>query len=231
MSSLLSWQNVLNFLTALSICTHSLLQRSRWDTKWQRIDQSREKKIWILDAHSKFELCFCLPKHIPEYIQLSFTQLHWLLCALKMSPWCMLHTSAKETKCGFLKTDCFQWLCFTFLCFIGTQFWLNWLYGWISESKKHFHRIKEGERGNNYMVSQHINNKIGSYIPWNINRNMLRWQWLERLTNTKRISLGDNHLLAVYRKTRNEACFWSSQSKGKRLDICVWGCLWPCEWL
>lgn len=35
-------------------------------------------------------------------------------------------------------------------------------YGYIYESKKRFHRIKEGEIGNNYMVSQHINNKIGS---------------------------------------------------------------------
>lgn len=35
-------------------------------------------------------------------------------------------------------------------------------YGYISESKQRFHSIKEGEIGNNYMVSQSINNKIGS---------------------------------------------------------------------
>lgn len=35
---------------------------------------------------------------------------------------------ARETKCGLLKTDCFQWLGFTFLCFLHIQFWFDWLW-------------------------------------------------------------------------------------------------------
>lgn len=69
--------------------------------------------------------------------------------------------SAKETKCGILKTDC---LCdFVTLSFVSVEysFGLNY-YGLMSKSKKRFDRIKREEMGNNYMVSQHISNIRGS---------------------------------------------------------------------
>ena len=52
----------------------------------------------MLDAPSQFESCFCLPKHISEDIQVSFTQLHWFLCPLKTSPWCVLCMACKRNQ-------------------------------------------------------------------------------------------------------------------------------------
>ncbi len=157
-SSLSSWlRHVFIFLTASSICTHSHLPRSRKNR--ERKDKSeREKKgdFWMLPCSLSHAFVFqsTFPR-TSRSLSLSSTgfYVHWQclhdVCCIP---------SAKETKCGFIKTDCFQWLCFTFLCFLHIQFWFNWLWlnFWI---KKHFHRIKEGEIGNNYMVSQHLTTK------------------------------------------------------------------------
>lgn len=63
-----------------------------------------------------------------------------------MSPWCI--PRAKETKCGILKMDCFQ---FMFpLSFLSLEYHFGLTdYSYISESKDRLDGITDAEIGNN----------------------------------------------------------------------------------
>lgn len=56
-----------------------------------------------------------------------------LLCPLKMSPCCV---QKKPNVVFWKKRHCFQWLSFTFLCFLHIQFWSDWscLNVWIKDA-------------------------------------------------------------------------------------------------
>ena len=102
--------------------------------------------MWMLDAPLQLESCFCLPKHISEDIQVSFTQLHWLLCPTKNVS--MVYAAYQVQK----KPNVIVFSDYVSLSFISWEYSFGLTdYGYISESMKHFHRIKE-EIGNNYMV-------------------------------------------------------------------------------
>lgn len=101
-----------------SIIYLHLFTPAKKQIKQKRRDKSKGEKMWMLDALSQFKSCFCLPKHISEDIQVSFTQLHWLLCPLKMSPWCLLHTECKRNQMWFSENRLFSVIMFHFPLFL-----------------------------------------------------------------------------------------------------------------
>lgn len=92
-----------------------------------KIKVKREKcECWMLSHSSSHAFVFQITsQRTSRFHSLSSTgfYVHWK--CLKCHCVCCI-PRAKETKCGFLKTDSFQWLCFTLLCFFAVQFWLNW---------------------------------------------------------------------------------------------------------